>query len=253
MTLRHCQTPTLTRGNIVKNIERRMYVQSIAHVNPKAKYEGISKACDTYSTRHFRPSVQRQRDTIENSNGDSLEQDLPRGRPHLPQVPRRRPRLAGFRIEDLRRRPLPQVPDLRAPHPAVPGKLPRRRGHPGLAPGRARTGEAARGYELAGVRVPARDRRQPVPVADGPRLPGAVRGRLQPQRGRGLRRHQRRGAVHRRHRHRGRLRVRAPCARHRKSTLRSSAAGRPDSPPRTSSAGAATGARSTTTTRRSAA
>ena len=172
------------------------------------------------TVNHQSRSDTRQRDNENHrdiEHGDPLEQDLPRGRPHLPQVPRRRPRLARLRIEDLRRRPLPQVPDLRAPHPAVPGKLSGRRGHPGLAPGGARAGEAARGDELAGVRVPARDRRQPVPVADGPRLPGPVRGRLQPQRGGGLRRHQRRGAVHRRHRHRGRLRLRAPRTRHRKA------------------------------------
>ena len=129
----------------------------------------------------------------------------------------RRRQLAECRVANLRRGPFAQVPDLRAPHAAVPGKLSGRRGYPGLAPGGTRTGEAARGHELAGVRVPARHRRQPVSVTDGPGLSGAVRGRLQPQRGRGLRRNQRRGAVHRRYRRGRGLHVRAARPRYRQA------------------------------------
>ena len=93
----------------------------------------------------------------------------------------------------------------------------------------------------------------PFPSQMGRVCPGTVRGRLQPQRGGGLRRDQRRGAVHRRHRHRGRLCVRAACARHRKACGdHRRRAGRTHrrvpAPP-----AAATGARSTTTTRRSVA
>ena len=153
-------------------------------------------------------------------HGHPLEQDPPQRQPHLPQVPRRRPPLAGSGIADLRGGPLPQVPDLRAPHPAVPGKLPVRGGRAGLAANRAGAGEAAGGDELAGVRLPPRHRRQPLPRADGPGLSGALRGRLQPQRGRGLRRHQLRGAVHRGYRHRGELRVRAARARDRQAHRR---------------------------------
>ena len=43
---------------------------------------------------------------------------------------------------------------------------------------------------VAGVRLAPPDRRQSVPRGDGPRVPGAVRERLQSQRGRGSRRHQ---------------------------------------------------------------
>ena len=225
---------------------------------PDTQRAHSSSATQSFSAATTEAGIPRRAEheipTRESRMATPLEQDLPRRRPHLPQVPRRRLRLARLRIEDLRRRPLPQVPDLRAPHPAVPGKLPgRRRGHPGLAPGGAGAGEAARGHELAGVRVPPRHRRQPVPVPDGPGLPGAVRGRLQPQRGGGLRRDQRRGAVHRRHRHRGRLRVRGARARYRQARRdRRRRSGRthrrvpapPARPP---------GARSTTTTRRSAA
>ena len=187
------------------------------------------------------------------NHGHPLEQDPPQREPHVPQVPRRRSPLAGPGIADLRRGLLPQVPDLRAPHAAVPGELPGRGGRAGLAPGGAGAGEAAGGHELAGVRVPAGHRRQPLPRADGPGLPGALRGRLQPQRGRGLRRHQLRGAVHRRQRHRGELCVRAARTRDRQAHRhRRRRPGRTHrrvpAPP-----AAGIGARSTTTTRRSAA
>ena len=59
----------------------------------------------------------------------------------------------------------------------------------------------------------APDRGQPVPVGDGPRVPGAVRDRLQPQRGRGPRRHQLGRALPRRLRDREQARVhRSPTA-----------------------------------------
>ena len=96
-------------------------------------------------------------------------------------------RLAGA---DLRRRPLAQVPDLHPEHAALPGQLPVGRGHPRLPEHRARHREAARRHAVAGIRLAPPDRGQPVPVGDGPRLPGAVRVRLQPQRGRRFRRHQ---------------------------------------------------------------
>ena len=91
---------------------------------------------------------------------------------------------------DFRRRPFAQVPDLHPEHAAVPGQLPVGRGHPRLPEHRARHREAARRHALAGIRLAPPDRGQPLPFGDGPRLPGAVRIRLQPQRGRGLRRHQ---------------------------------------------------------------
>jgi hypothetical protein len=90
-------------------------------------------------------------------------------------------------------RPLAQVPDL----------------HPARRPARAAcpAGEDIRGYlnivrgiekppaptasrALAGIRLAPPDRSQPASRRDGPRLPGALRIRLQPQPGRGLCRHQ---------------------------------------------------------------
>ena len=65
----------------------------------------------------------------------------------------------------------------------------------------------AKELTMAGVRLPPSDRSQPVPVGHGPRVPGAVPDRLQPQRRRGLRRHQRGGAVHRRHRAQEQIRL----------------------------------------------
>ena len=56
-----------------------------------------------------------------------------------------------------------QVPDLCPSHAALPGLLPVRPRHPRLAGDRARHGQAAgRGHELAGIRLPAHGRRQPV-------------------------------------------------------------------------------------------
>ena len=88
--------------------------------------------------------------------------------------------------------PLPQVPDLCPPHAALPGELPVGPRHSRLAGDRARHGQAAgRRHAVAGIRLPAHGGGQSVPGGDGPRVPGAVRGRLQSQRGRRFRRHQR--------------------------------------------------------------
>ncbi len=108
----------------------------------------------------------------------------------LPALSRRRTEVEEPAPEDLRRRPLAQVPDLCAVDAAVPGQLPVGRGHPRLPEHRARHREAAGRAAVAGVRVAPADPGQPVPVGDGPGLPGAVRDRVQPQRGRGPRRHQ---------------------------------------------------------------
>ena len=101
-----------------------------------------------------------------------------------------------------------QVPDLHTVDAAVPGQLPVRRGHPRLPQHRPRHREAARGHAVAGIRVSPPDRGEPLSVGDGPRLPGALRDRLQPQRGRGPRRHQLGRALPRRVRHREQARVR---------------------------------------------
>jgi hypothetical protein len=63
---------------------------------------------------------------------------------------------------------------------------------------------------VAGVRLAPPDGGQPLPLGDGPRLPGALRDGLQPQRGRRPRRHQRRRALPRRIRHREQAGFAAP-------------------------------------------
>ena len=85
-------------------------------------------------------------------------------------------------------------------------------------------------HAVAGIRLAPPDRGQPVPVGDGPRLPGAVRDRLQPQRGRRPRRHQLGRALPRRIRHREQAQVRQAARRRpaRRSPL--SAAARPACP-----------------------
>ena len=64
------------------------------------------------------------------------------------------------------------------------------------------------GHELAGICLPPPHRREPVSLGDGAGVPGTVRVRLQPQPGRGFRRHQLGRAFPRRYRHRQKLRLR---------------------------------------------
>ncbi len=125
-------------------------------------------------------------------HGDFMSQDRhrPAATADLPALQGRRPQAAGLAAADLRRRPFAQVPDLHPEHAAVPGQLPVGRGHPRLPEHRARHREAAGRHALAGIRLPPRHAGQPLPVGDGPGLPGTLRIGLQPQRGRGLRRHQ---------------------------------------------------------------
>jgi NADPH-dependent 2,4-dienoyl-CoA reductase/sulfur reductase-like enzyme len=96
-------------------------------------------------------------------------------------------KLGPLEQADLPGQPLLQVPDLHPVDAALPGQLPLRRGHPRLPEHRARRREAAgrrrrqAGRCRSGIRLAPPDGSQPLPLGDGPRLPGALRDRLQPQ------------------------------------------------------------------------